>query len=677
MSDTVKLTIDGVELRAPDGTNLIEAAELAGVHIPNLCYMKGMKGIGACRLCLVEVEGARAPVIACNTKAKDGMVVNTRTEKILEQRKFVIDLILSMHPLDCMTCTKAGVCRLQSYAYEFGIQQSTYTLKKFGHAVDEANPFIKISPDYCILCGRCVRVCKEQDTNVLDFMGRGVGSKVSTAVDKGLHASGCTFCGSCLDACPVNAILEADRWRKGREWEYEEKNSACLLCGDGCEIAVSTREGLITKINSAPKEDSTTQYICAYGRYGYDYVESESRGTAPMVRKNGKLLETTWEEALGAAAKGLKKAGKDAGFISTANLSNEDALALRDFAYNVVKTKNLASTLSLYADRESLVNSDSASITGADLIVTVGIDPSQGRRTLPALDASIRRKVARGAKLITINSAETGLDNMASAKFLGDEVSGIKSLIKAALDKGAKAEKELEAEVRAAGGSEEASAAGELLAVAKSPIVLTSPALFGAASNISLLKGPKTSVISVTYESNARGAALMGLADAEGKSYAEMLDTGPKALYLVGPVPISERPKTDFLVVEDTHLSGVAKDADVFLPAATYFESSGTIVDYKGALKSFHAIIEPVGESKSHGDIFIDLSKLMGKAVKKPKTSEVKAALKGKPERVLREFMKKEALDINAEHLIGSLNESVLSSRRLLWLREAEKAEKT
>jgi NADH dehydrogenase/NADH:ubiquinone oxidoreductase subunit G len=231
MANMVNLKIDGKEIKAPEGTNLIDAAELGGIHIPNLCYLKGLKGIGACRLCLVEIEGMKAPMIACTTKVKEGMSVNTKTEKVQEVRKFVIDLILSMHPLDCMTCTKAGVCNLQQYAYDFEIKESSFTRKKFGFVPDEANPFIKRDPDYCVLCGRCVRVCKDQGTNVLDFMGRGVGSKVTTANDKPLQESGCTFCGSCVDVCPVNALLEADRWRKGREWEYDKVNSPVFSVG--------------------------------------------------------------------------------------------------------------------------------------------------------------------------------------------------------------------------------------------------------------------------------------------------------------------------------------------------------------------------------------------------------------------------------------------------------------
>jgi NADH dehydrogenase/NADH:ubiquinone oxidoreductase subunit G len=180
MSNSVTLTIDGKEATVPAGTNLIDAAESVGIHIPNLCYLKGMKGVGACRLCLIEVEGGRGPVAGCITKVKEGMAVKTATEDLEKTRKFIIDLIVSMHPMDCMTCTKAGVCNLQSYAYDFEIKESTFTRKSFGYPVDEANPFIKRDSDYCVLCGRCIRVCNEQGTNVLEFMGRGVGAKVST-----------------------------------------------------------------------------------------------------------------------------------------------------------------------------------------------------------------------------------------------------------------------------------------------------------------------------------------------------------------------------------------------------------------------------------------------------------------------------------------------------------------
>jgi NADH dehydrogenase/NADH:ubiquinone oxidoreductase subunit G len=173
-----------------------------------------------------------------------------------------------------------------------------------------------------------VRVCKEQGTNVLDFMGRGVGAKVVTAMDKPLQESGCTFCGSCVDACPVNALLEADRWRKGRAWDYEKTKSVCLSCGNGCDIIASTKDGSVVKINAGAPEGSVENYICAIGRFGFDSITSDARITVPMIRVDGELKETTWKDALRVVAEKLKKTGKNTGIISTGSILNQDAFVL-------------------------------------------------------------------------------------------------------------------------------------------------------------------------------------------------------------------------------------------------------------------------------------------------------------------------------------------------------------
>ena len=669
MEELVELTIDGKEIGVPAGINIIDAAERAGIHIPNLCYLKGMKGIGACRLCLVEIQGLKAPVIACNTKVKGGMIVNTKTDRIQEVRKFVIDLILSMHPLDCMTCTKAGKCNLQKYAYDFDLRESSFTRKKFGYPADEANPFIMRDPEYCILCGRCVRVCREQGTNVLDFMGRGIESRVMTANDKPLDESGCTFCGSCIDACPVNALLESDRLRRGREWEYETIDSVCLLCGNGCDITVSTKDGVIQKVNAGGEAGSADKYICAYGRFGFDCIEAETRVTAPMKRVNGELKETDWQDALATVAEQLKHAGKEAGFISVAGIVNEDALALKKLAGDVVKTKNFDTTLSLYADSESMRKSQSASIDDSDLILLVGLDPSQWNRVLPALDAAVRRRVSRGAKLIVINSAETRIEEAATHSLRGDEISMLESIAKALIEKGARAERKLVSAVKDAEIREPAEKAADLILNARSPLFFSTPSFFNASANLALLKGK---VISVGLESNARGVALMGLTT-KGKTYPEMISGRMKVLYAVGEVPLTERPDADFMIVQNSHLTELAKQADVVLPSAAFLESEGTIIDYMGRMKYLPKVIEPQGDSKGHSEIFRGIAKIMGTPLKKTTESDVKklAKVKVKPEFV--PFAKQEGLEVSPEELIESVNASVINGSRLLWLKETGK----
>lgn len=683
MGKMVTLRIDGREVNAPEGINLIEAAELAGIHIPNLCYLKGMKGVGACRLCLVEIEGMKAPVIACNTKVKEGMTVNTKTEKVEEVRKFVIDLILSMHPLDCMTCTKAGVCRLQRYAYDFGIKESSFTRKRFGYPTDEANPFIKRDPEYCILCGRCVRICKEQGTNVLDFMGRGVSSKVVTASDKPLQESECTFCGSCVDVCPVNAILEAERWRKGREWEYEKVSSQCLSCGDGCDIIVSTREGEVVKINTGAKEGSAERFICAIGRFGFDSLKSETRVTSPMKRVGDELKETTWNDAIFIVSEKLKKAGKSAGFISTAGILNEDALLLKKLASDVVKTKNIDTTVSLYADANSM-KGDIADLEGADLMVLVGLNPDQWIRVLPALDAIIRKKVERGAKLIVINSGEPRISSAATLNLKGNEALTLSYLAKALEE-----QKEKSKEQKTS-GPEEASdlnKAAELFTKATNIIILTAPPLHSASLNIAFiaqkLSLPTPQVVAVPLEANAKGVTLMGLLK-EGSSYQEMIGEQKSAgtvnvLYAVGEIPLPKsgtKPDVDFLIVQNTHLTPLAKQADIVLPSAAILESDGTIVDYLGRLKKVRKAVEPPGEAKTHREIFVKLAKALGSTMKAPTETEVKKTIMKvkKIEPSTAPYKKQEGYDVDSLEMIESLNFTILNSSRLLWLKETEKA---
>ncbi len=669
MAKTVNLTIDNRKVQVPEGMNLIDAAATAGVHIPNLCYMKGMKGIGACRLCLVEVEGMKAPMIGCTTRVKEGMVISTKTEKVQEVRKFVIDLILSMHPLDCMTCTKAGVCNLQKYAYDFGLKESSFTRKKFGYPLDEGNPFIKRDPDYCVLCGRCVRICKNQGTAVLDFNGRGVGSRVVTANDKPLQESSCTFCGSCVDACPVNALLEADRWRKGREWEYSRVESVCLSCGNGCSISVSTRDGEVVKINSGAADGAAERYLCAIGRFGFDSLRSETRITTPLMRVNGELREATWDDAAKAVAERLKAAGPEAAIVSSGNILNEDALVLKKFASDAVKTKDCDSSVTLYADYETL-RTGSADLEAADLFVLAGTAPDQWARVLPALDAIIRKRMSNtGAKLIVINAGEPRIASAATISLKGDEIRKLEEVCQALISKGVKAPKEMVDALAAVNPSDEAMTAADIFAAAKSPVILASPSLYRAAANLSLFK---EDVVSTPLEANARGIVLMGLTT-DGKKFREIVSSASKALYVVGEIPVSKRPDTEFLVVQSSHMTDLAAQADVVLPAAGLLESEGTIIDYIGRLKEVKKAVEPAGEAKSHADILIMVAGAMGVSLKKPKDTEVKKAMKAKAKVSFSPFKKAKDMELDAEQFIGDINKSTINGSRLLWLKEIEK----
>ncbi len=670
MAKVINLTIDGKEAKAPEGSTLIDAAEMNGIHIPNLCYLKGMKGIGACRLCLVEIEGMKAPMISCTTKVKEGMVVNTRTEKVQEVRKFVIDLILSMHPLDCMTCTKAGVCNLQQYAYDFELKESNFTRKKFGYPVDEANPFIKRDPEYCVLCSRCVRICKSQGTNVLEFSGRGVGAKVVTAKDKPLQESDCTFCGNCIDVCPVNALLESDRWRKGREWEYTKATTVCLSCGNGCSTIVSTKDGEVMKINSGAPEGAAERFLCAVGRFGFDSIKGDMRVTVPMKRVDGELKETSWEDALATASEKLKAAGSESAFISSGNILNEDAALLKKLASDVVKTKNIDSTVSLYSEYDAM-NSATADLENADLFVLVGLAPDQWKRVLPALDGIVRKRMNEGgAKLLVLNSGEPKIASVATAFLKGDEVKMLEEFGQAVISKGVKAPKEMIEALAHVNPSDAAMNAADIFKAAKAPVILAAPSLYKAAVNLSLIKGD---AIAVPLEANAKGVVMMGVTS-EGKKFNEIISTKIDVLYAVGEMPVKTRPDTGFLVVQTSFMTDLAIQADLILPSAAALESTGTIIDYLGRIKQVNKTCEPAGQSRQNSDILMAVASAMGTPLKAVKDTDIKKAAKTKVKVAFSPFKRDKGLDIDVEQFIDGMRISTINGSRLLWLKELEKA---
>lgn len=644
----VKMEFDGRAVQVPEGMTLVDAAATVGVHIPNLCHIKELRGVGACRMCMVEVEGMKTPVTGCTTRTKEGMKVQTKTPKVEEVRKFVTDLILSFHPLDCMTCPKAGTCDLQRYAADLGIRESSFGRKSFNYELNDKSPFITIDNNYCILCGRCVRVCKEQGTNVLDFMGRGITSKISTAQDKPLQDSGCTFCGSCIDACPVNTIMERDRWQHGREWDLAKTESVCTACASGCSVIVSKKDGRIVKVNA--KEDNG--YICAIGRFGFDAHRSANRVTAPMVREGKKLVPATWSEALKAVADGLKKAGANAGFIASGSLTNEEAMALQMLARGVAGSANVDTPASVYAGGlisalrsvygdGGMAAATQADLGSADAVVVIGADPSQKKQSLQEADVMIRRRAQAGAKVIVISTERTGLAQHANAILLqlkaGTDTVLLAGLMSAALAEGAApAAKGLEglkktlvtvdAAASASGvPAEQIMLAAKAYAAAKHPVVVIGTGVSASeeaslqALNLALLKD--AGVLPLLPEANALGVMQMGCLSVLGPGFAKVkkagkgtdeMRSGMKALFVAGSVPADM--KTDFLVVQTSHLDALAEKADVVLPMTALYERAGTIVNTYGRQKAFSAVQEPEGAAKDGANIAAELSLVMSKA---------------------------------------------------------------
>jgi predicted molibdopterin-dependent oxidoreductase YjgC len=347
MDDSVTLVIDGRELKTQPGQTIFTAAREAGIKIPHLCYHDRLPPTGACRLCVVEAKGARALVTSCTTPVSEGMEIYTNSDRVRKARKTIIELLVSNHPLDCMTCELAGNCKLQDYAYEYGVKSSRFQGEKAEFPLQDDNGFIVRDYSKCILCGRCVWACANlRYRNVIDFTGRGFKTKIATSYDGPMTTETCEFCGECVAVCPVGALTEKERIGAGREWDFEKVRTICPYCGVGCTLELSIKNGRIVRSTAPEDEGTNCGSLCAKGRFGLGFVNHPDRLKTPLVRKNGELVESTWEEALGLIAKRLteikEESGPDAvGFFSSAKATNEENFIFQKFARAVIGTNNV------------------------------------------------------------------------------------------------------------------------------------------------------------------------------------------------------------------------------------------------------------------------------------------------------------------------------------------------
>jgi formate dehydrogenase alpha subunit len=347
----IQLTIYGENILADEGTSILEAARDTGIAIPHLCYMDNLPASGSCRLCVVEVEGARNLVTSCTTPVAAGMVINTASERVINARKSIIELLLSDHPLDCMTCEKSGRCDLEKYAYELGVSESRYDGARHSYPVEASNPFFVRDYNKCILCGRCVGACRHiQFIEAISFANRGFDCKIATAYDRPLKDSPCVFCGQCVESCPTGALMEKSRLGAGRTWEIEATPTVCSYCGVGCNIVLNTVNGNIVSASPLPEGGVNNGRLCVKGKFGWDYVHSPERLKTPLIRTGekgeGKFRPASWEEALNIIAEKLSATKSSYGpdsiaLLSSAKCTNEENYLMQKFARAVIGTNNI------------------------------------------------------------------------------------------------------------------------------------------------------------------------------------------------------------------------------------------------------------------------------------------------------------------------------------------------
>ncbi len=419
----VTLTLNGREIQALPGKTILEVAREAGVDIPTLCHDPRLEPYGACRMCLVEVEGARGPMAACGTAVRDGMVVETHSEKILKLRKFVLELLLTNHPLDCPVCEAAGDCRLQDYAYEYLVDMVPWGWRGPLAGDPGEHPNVAHFGARCILCGRCVRICREvMSIGCWGYLNRGYESEVDTPYRLPLQQVGCVSCGQCVSTCPVGAIVGQRTPQGAREWQTTKTTTTCSYCSNGCRLVVHGYRDRVVRVASELEKGLNVGNLCVKGRFGLGYANAADRLTTPLVRNAaGDLEQASWEEALArvvekATAVRKEKGGQAMAAVCGTHCTNEAGYLLQklvrthfasnnidsiDHGWQVASEEALTATLGVAAATNSRKD-----LSEADVILVVGANLTESD---PVLALDVIRAMRKGKTVIVVDPRTTEL----------------------------------------------------------------------------------------------------------------------------------------------------------------------------------------------------------------------------------------------------------------------------
>ena len=371
MEQTNLMVINGNELSFEPGETILEVAQRGHIDIPTLCHLKGAIPTGACRICVVAVEGARTLLPACSTPATANMVVRTESPEVVTSRKEILRLMLSSGNHNCAVrgrddgdwtqfqlgvakddgsdelCPVWGDCRLQDLAYRYQVTGEGFEGTPPRYPMETVNPFIVRDFSRCILCGRCVQACNEiQVNNAISFGYRGAETKIIAAGDRPLKDSDCVFCGECVQVCPVGALVEKDVRYQVRPWETEKVRTTCSYCGVGCQLYLHTIDNRVVKVSGVEDEVPNYGSLCVKGRFGFDFIASDQRLTDPLIKEDGHFRKATWEEAIGRVADKFKEirdthGGDSLGVLTSARVTNEENYIAHKFTRAVLKTNNI------------------------------------------------------------------------------------------------------------------------------------------------------------------------------------------------------------------------------------------------------------------------------------------------------------------------------------------------
>jgi NADH-quinone oxidoreductase subunit G len=655
----VNLTIDDKQVTAPKTATIYEAAKLNGIAIPILCHDKKLKPFGACRMCLVEVEQMKGRQIpACTTPVTEGMIIRTSTPDIVKARKMVLELLLLNHPIDCPVCDKAGDCDLQNLTYEYKVDANRFVDEKFQHEIDYNNPLIERDMNRCVLCGKCARICDEiVSFGALTFISRGIETKIGCEFDEALN---CEFCGSCVSVCPVGSLLARPFKFKARFWSLTKNKSVCGYCGTGCNLTLGVKDNKVLTTLYDENQGFHNGQLCVRGRFGYQFINSDKRLTKPLVRKNGKLEEAGWDEALELVAGRLKDSGAASAALATARLTNEELVVFKQLMEtagsnnydhsagyaHAALTEGFTRSLGAAASPSTILD-----IQKSDLLLVIKTDAYE---THPVVGFEINMAVKNKDVKLKILSDKTGkLSKLPDARTLvhspGSEIAVINALAKVILDNKladgsaasvpgfAELEKALaDFTPEAVAGQCGLSAVDiKLLASAYAnaekalilfPVGQAYPghtaALANALANLAILAGKLgkegSGILCLSEKNNSQGSVDMGFQAAGGMNATQILDGcssgAVTTLFIAGENPLVSYPdnarvktaldKVEFLVVSDLFLTETAALADVVLPACSYAEKEGTFTATDRRVQHVKPAIKKIGQSRSDFEIF-------------------------------------------------------------------------